>query len=113
MAFHLDPAFADLLLLVIELFGLPCELFGDDADLPGAFLDLGRAATQVGLALGQGASHLSDLPLPVDDLLAEGGDRQAMLVARPIQSCVLLAHLLGFGEDLAAQFFEVVAPCRA
>lgn len=106
MAFHLGAAFADLALFHVELGGLEGEAFGVGADGAGAGIDLGLPLFEAGFALGQGLLHFRDLRLPVDELLPEGGDGEAVLVARAVQAGELLADLVGLRLDLTAQRFE-------
>jgi hypothetical protein len=77
-------------------------------DLLDFLLDLGVATLQPGLVLGEGPLHLGDLALPIDELLAEGGHGQAMLVLPAPQGLFLLLEPIDVELDAGPQPFQLV-----
>lgn len=108
MAFHLGTALGDQPLLLVELLGLLGETCGTGIDHPGLLIDFGLAAIQTSFAVGQGAFHLANLGLPVDELLAKAGDGQAMLLACPLEIEKMTANLLGLSLALQPGRFQGV-----
>ena len=81
--FHLAAPGRHLALLFFQHLGLLRKPGRVGIHLPGLFVHLGAAPLQPGLALAQRPLHFDDLRLPVDDVLAESGDGQAMFVPSP------------------------------
>src|SRR5207248_4786045 len=92
-------------LLLFELLGLLREALRRRGDLLSLLLDLGLAPLQARLIAGQGELQLTELSLPVEQLLAESGNRQAVLVLGYVQGLLLPSQRFLFGAGLAAQRF--------
>ena len=93
---------------LLKFFRLLCQLCRTGVELARLFIDLRLAALQTRLAVGQRMPHLGELSLPFDELLAEGGDGQAVLGPGPLDGGPLAPQPLGLGLDLGSQPFQVV-----
>ena len=60
----------------------------------------------------QRSLHFRDLPLPLDQLLAEGGDGQAVFRLGAVEQLLLAAKALGFFANLRTDGVEVFAADR-
>ena len=109
MAIHLAAPLGDEAFLLLQLLGLLGQPRRHVGDLLRLLVDLAGPAFQPRLVQVQRLLELGEPALPLDDLLAKGGDRQAMLVARHVQIQFLLPHALDLGLKIAAHQLQVVA----
>src|SRR5205807_1134546 len=86
--------------LPAEPLGLLREVLGRGVHLAGGLVHRRLFRVEPGLALGQPPLHLGDAGLPLDQLLAERGDREPVLGPRPVEGCLLLADAVGLAADL-------------
>jgi hypothetical protein len=81
VAVHLAALDGDLLPGLFEFGGLGGKAGCGLGGLSGAMLQFGMAGVELRVALEDGLTDLAQLALPFGDLLAEGGDLEAVLVA--------------------------------
>jgi hypothetical protein len=108
MAFHLIAAFGDGAFLLLDFFGLLGQAGRSGVDLPGGFVNFGLTPLQAVFALVQDSLHFGELTLIIDELLAEGGHGQPLILAGFVQASFLLPDLLGFHSNLDADGLQIV-----
>jgi hypothetical protein len=109
MPFHFHAASNYRVTFAAKLLGLLGKLLRRFVHLERGLVDGGLAGIEAGFALGQGSLHLRDLALPLDQLLAECGDSQAMFSPGAVEQLLLAAETLGLFADLKADSFQVLA----
>jgi hypothetical protein len=105
MALQLLTPLGDHAFLGLQLFGLLGQARRGGIDLADLLIDLSLPSLQACFALGKGPPHFGQLALPFDELLAEGGDSQAMFLARPMQGLLLFPCLTSVDLYLGQQGF--------
>jgi hypothetical protein len=108
VAFHFVTALGYSPLLFLDLLGLFGESGGGGVDLPGRFVDLGLATLEPGFSLQERSLHFRKLALVINELLAEGGHGQALILASFVQGDFLLPEMLGFEPNLGANVLQII-----
>ena len=99
MTLDFPSALADLALLSFQLLGLLSEAGGGRFHFRMSLFEARLVPAHI-------AFHFRQLTLPGDELLAEGGDGDVMLVAGAAKPGGLLPDLFGFLVQLASGGFE-------
>ncbi len=106
MPFDLLAPFGDDAFLGLQLLGLLGQAGRRGVDLAGLLIHLGLAPFQTRLTLGQRTSHFGKLPLPLNELLAESSNGQAVFLAGAMEHLLLFSDLSRFDLHLGSQRFD-------
>src|SRR5262245_12178650 len=107
MLVHNLPALGDMLLLLLQLLGLLGELLRSSVDLSRLLLDNRLPAFEARLVARQEPLLVGELSLPVDELLAEAGDGEAVLVLTAAKLLCLLIQSLGVRLHGALEVLQI------
>ncbi len=108
VAIHFLATVAHLALLLLKRLGLARQAFGRGVDLLDLFRDLHLAPLQPRFIAREHALHVADLALPVDELLAEAGHREPVLVLALAQRLLLLLQAIHVKLHPATQALQLV-----
>src|SRR5260370_12927700 len=113
MPVHFAALLGDLSFFLFQLLRLLSQPGRRGRDLLGLGVDLRLPPIELVFTAHQGLLHLADLALPFDQLLAEGGDGEAVLVAGRVQGLFLLAGAPPLGLHRPPPPFPVLGPPAA
>jgi hypothetical protein len=109
MPFDLTSASGNVFALPPQLLGLFRKLDRCGIDLLRSLVNGSLSGIEARLAAGEHSLHISDLTLPLDQLLTEPCDRKPVLGFRAIERFFLPAQAIGFVLNLRSESSEIIA----
>jgi hypothetical protein len=107
MPFHFAAAGDDLLFLCGEIGGLASELLRGGVDRFGGRVYLRLFPSQASPVVQKCLTHVGNTALPIDEVLAEGGDGKPMIRPVALNGEFLGPQSVELGLHLRAQSFQV------